>query len=574
MRLKGQYIIFLLLIVLLCSCGKEIAPSGSSGKQPKGFDTATFNYLYVEALKQKLMGNGGEALKYFEQSVRLNPESDAAYFQMAQIVLANNDIANGKKYALKATSISIDNIWYLMMLASLYYQEKNLDSAIYYYETAVRYFPERENLQMMLGNLYTENREYDKANSVYEGLDKKYGVNETTAVSSIKSLMAAGKYDEALIKSQQLVENKPEDVTYATLLAEVYRAKGDNASALDVYKALIDRDSDDPQTQLALSDFLLKEKFYDELFLLLNNIILNVNITREEKFDLFGRLIQSPDLVNKQGDNLSIAIRVLEANYKGDSNISMLRPELLIRQQKLNEAAILLEGITKKEPEFYYAWEKMLFVYLQLGDFKQLMIKGEQASALFNRSFVAKVLYANGALEMGQYQIALDELKKAEILAGNDKAFLNQVFTMKADAYYRMKDYNKAFELFDEVLKNDSEDLIVLNNYAYYLAEQDMNLKEAEEMSKKVVEKEKENTTYLDTYAWVLYKRGKLNEAARVMESIIESGEKPDAVWYEHYGYILKKQNKCEKAIENWNKALIIDPGKADLVKEIENCKK
>jgi len=574
MRLKGQYIIFLLLIVLLCSCGKEIAPSGSSGKQPKGFDTATFNYLYVEALKQKLMGNGGEALKYFEQSVRLNPESDAAYFQMAQIVLANNDIANGKKYALKATSISIDNIWYLMMLASLYYQEKNLDSAIYYYETAVRYFPERENLQMMLGNLYTENREYDKANSVYEGLDKKYGVNETTAVSSIKSLMAAGKYDEALIKSQQLVENKPEDVTYATLLAEVYRAKGDNASALDVYKALIDRDSDDPQTQLALSDFLLKEKFYDELFLLLNNIILNVNITREEKFDLFGRLIQSPDLVNKQGDNLSIAIRVLEANYKGDSNISMLRPELLIRQQKLNEAAILLEGITKKEPEFYYAWEKMLFVYLQLGDFKQLMIKGEQASALFNRSFVAKVLYANGALETGQYQIALDELKKAEILAGNDKAFLNQVFTMKADAYYRMKDYNKAFELFDEVLKNDSEDLIVLNNYAYYLAEQDMNLKEAEEMSKKVVEKEKENTTYLDTYAWVLYKRGKLNEAARVMESIIESGEKPDAVWYEHYGYILKKQNKCEKAIENWNKALIIDPGKADLVKEIENCKK
>ena len=48
-----------------------------------------------------------------------------------------------------------------------------------------------------------------------------------------------------------------------------------------------------------------------------------------------------------------------------------------------------------------------------------------------------------------------------------------------------------------------------MNNYAYYLAEQNMKLKEAEEMARKVIEKEKDNTTYLDTYGWVLYKRGK-----------------------------------------------------------------
>ena len=55
---------------------------------------------------------------------------------------------------------------------------------------------------------------------------------------------------------------------------------------------------------------------------------------------------------------------------------------------------------------------------------------------------------------------------------------------------------------------NDS-DLTVMNNYAYYLAEQNMNLKEAEKMAKVVTEKDKENITFLDTYAWVLYKRGK-----------------------------------------------------------------
>jgi Tfp pilus assembly protein PilF len=148
------------------------------------------------------------------------------------------------------------------------------------------------------------------------------------------------------------------------------------------------------------------------------------------------------------------------------------------------------------------------------------------------------------------------------------------VLTMRADVYYRMKNYEKTFEIFDEALNTNAEDLTVMNNYAYYLAEQNMKLREAEEMAKKVIEKEKGNTTYLDTYAWVLYKRGKLNEAARIMDGIINSGEKPDAEWYEHYGFILKSQNKCAKAVENWNIAIKLDSTKSTLIKEIENCRK
>ena len=55
-----------------------------------------------KALKQKLLGNIGDALKYLEQCIKINPESDAAYYQMAQIVIANGDIKNGKKFAIKA----------------------------------------------------------------------------------------------------------------------------------------------------------------------------------------------------------------------------------------------------------------------------------------------------------------------------------------------------------------------------------------------------------------------------------------------------------------------------------------
>src|SRR5450759_461650 len=143
---KYWYILLVFFVLGLPSCSKSVIPAGLKGKSKESYDAAAFNYIYVEALKQKLMGNGGDALKYLEQCLKMNHQSDAAYYKMAKIVLANGDTKNGKLYAGKALSIDQNNIWYLTMLAGLYYQDKNLDSAIIFYERAVKLFPEKESL--------------------------------------------------------------------------------------------------------------------------------------------------------------------------------------------------------------------------------------------------------------------------------------------------------------------------------------------------------------------------------------------------------------------------------------------
>jgi predicted Zn-dependent protease len=551
-----------------------LSPSGKSQKSEAGFDAAAFNEIYVEALKQKLLGNGGDALKYLEQCIKINPESDASYYQMAQIVIANGDIKNGKKYINKALLINQENIWYLTMLAGLYYQEKNLDSAIICYEKVIKYYPEKENLQLTLGNLYAEDKKFGKANSIFESFDKKYGVNKSSTLALIKSLISEDKYDDAMVKDEELLKEYPDEVEYNGVLADIYRGKGENQKALDVYKSLLDRNPDDARVQLTLCDFLLAEKSYNDLFILLNTVILNNKVDKENKITLMAKIIEIPELDKELEQKEIVSIMILEANYKDDNIIPLLRPELMIKENKVVEATERLEEIIKENPENYYAWEKLLIGYLQLKNYNKLCTLGEECAMKFNTSFPAKLLYANGALETGKYSIALEELKKAEILAGESKELRLQVLTMRADVYYRMKDYSKAFEIFEEALKNNNDDLTVINNYAYYLAEQNKNLKEAEVMARKVIEKEKGNTTFLDTYGWVLYKRGKLKEAAKVMESIISKGEKSDAVWYEHYGYILKKQNKCKEAVYNWNISLKIDSTKTELIKEFKNCEK
>lgn len=560
------------LIITTISCQKNVAPGLSGTLRGKSYDSAAFDYLYIEAIKEKLMGNPGEALKNFEQCLKMTPNNDAIYYQMAQILLNGGDINNGIKYARKAVELNPENLWYLRMIAGTYYQINNLDSAVYFYEQAVKKYPEREELLMTLGNLYSENKKYEKAGEIFGKLDEKYGINEKSTVANIRNMMQGGNYDQALVLALELNEKYPDEILYSGLLAEIYKGKGDKRRAMEVYNVLIERNPDSPETQLSLCDFLLKEKKYDELMELSGKVIMNEKISRENKIGMFAQIIENDDIIKEKKNEVLLSLMVLEAAYPDDGIILLLRPDLYQKSGDLKSAAGILEEIIRKTPDNYYAWEKLLLIYLEAEDYKNLEKIGEQCALRFNRSFIAKMLYAAGATENKNYETALEEVRKAEILAGDNEEMLLQVMSTRADVYYRMGEYEKAFGIFDEAIKTNKNDMTLLNNYAYYLAEQNLRLKEAEKMSKMVIEKERTNYTFLDTYAWVLYKRGKLKEAEKIMEEIIEKSEKKDAEYYEHMGYIKMKRKKCKEAIESWKNALKLDSSKVELMDEIKRC--
>jgi tetratricopeptide (TPR) repeat protein len=577
MRIEKIYIklvLICLLSVVVFSCGKKMVPAGITGKRGRVFDQVAFEYYFVEAVKQKLFGNGGDALNYFEQCIKVNPESDAAYFQMAQIMLSKGDLLSGRRYLRKAHSLNSENVWYSIMLAGTYYQVNNIDSAIYYYEKAAISSQGKENILLTLGNLYSENSNYKEAGELFDHLDSKYGINETSTASAARNFMLSGRYEDAYEKIVLLLGNAPDNLVYNGLLADYYRLKGEKELAEEVYANLINNNPENSEIKLALCDFLLAEKKYEELLLLLNNIILSTDITRESKISFFAQIIETEELVKSYSDQLQVILMVLEASYPGDGIIVLLRTEMLINAGRIDDAILRLEALVQERPENYYAWEKLLLTYLDKKEFVKLEERGRECASRFNLSFLAKMLYATGAAENKNYVTALEELKKAEIIAGTEKELILQVYSMRADIYYKMGDFNNAFETFELILKDNRSDLTILNNYAYYLAEQNIRLKEAETMAKKVIDTEGDNTTFLDTYGWVLYKRGKTREAAKIFERIFNSGNEPDAEWYEHYGFILKKQGKCTEAVNYWNRAIKLDNNKTHLLEEIQKCER
>jgi len=573
--IMGRKQIFILIIFTALfatgSCNRKIVPEYKQGSE---YSLAGYNNLYVEAIKQKLLGNFGNALECFQKCLEINPLSDASYYQMAQILISRGDVQNGKKYLKKACEISPGNLWYNMLLAGIYHQQNNLDSAIICYERAVKGNPGKEELFVSLAAMYNQKKEFSKARSILNSFDEKFGVSEKTTLSLIETLLAEGKKKEVLQKVEQLLEVNPDDIILNGYLAEIYGSEGENEKAREVYNNIIRRNPNNPEIQISLIKFLVNEKSYGELFDLLNIAILNEKIPRDEKVTLVSELIGVPEIIAGYGKSMELSLMLLEAQYKGDGVIVLLRPEFLKNQKKSPEAATRLEEIIKDDPDNYFAWERMLFMYLELRDFKSLEQKGKECATKFNRSVIAKMLYANAALENGNYNIALEELRKADILAGDNKEIKLQIITIRADLHYRMKNYSEAFKTYEEALKLDNSDITVMNNYAYYLAEQNMNLKDAEKMAKVVTEKDKDNNTFLDTYAWVLYKRGKTREAARIMERIFKSGGSEDAEYFEHYGFIMKKMGKCGDAVKSWERAIILDSAKTELKNEIIKCRK
>jgi len=125
-----------------------------------------------------------------------------------------------------------------------------------------------------------------------------------------------------------------------------------------------------------------------------------------------------------------------------------------------------------------------------------------------------------------------------------------------------MNQHDESDSLYEEGLRLRPDYHLILNNYGYSLAERGQQLDRALEMVTKALEAQPNNAYYLDTKAWVLYRLGKFSEAEKYLLQAIEKGT-PNATLLDHLGDICFRLNDRNRAIENWKKALTLEPDNA-----------
>lgn len=367
------------------------------------------------------------------------------------------------------------------------------------------------------------------------------------------------------------MNDDPDNTGFLGMLAEHYRESGKNEEAFLIYEKLFKIDSGHGVLQLSFIDFLADLGEYDQVVSNLNILLLNENVTKDEKLQIFSRLLNDKNLFVEEGDQIIVSALIFNALYKDDPAVALFMAEIYEKVGKDNEAVDVLIDYTTSYPNQYYVWDRLLLKLNDTDRTDELYKYSKAAATKFNMAPLPKLLFALAATERDEYETALNELNKVAIIVDNQPDYMMQILSMEADIHYRMEDYNEAFKTYEEALIIVPEDPVILNNYAYFLSEQERDLKKAGKMIKKCLDIES-NATYLDTYAWILFKMGKYRNAEKVMNNIFVSSEVIDPDILEHYGYIKSKLKECDEAVTLWQAVLRIDKSRKYLIEEIENC--
>jgi tetratricopeptide (TPR) repeat protein len=224
------------------------------------------------------------------------------------------------------------------------------------------------------------------------------------------------------------------------------------------------------------------------------------------------------------------------------------RPELSIS---------LLRQLTDMDSDNKEAWIGLLSLEYSLKMF-DLLEQSSQEAIASDPEYPTFYMYLAMALwSEKKAKPAIETLKTGIAKAKHDSLFIDNALSFLGDMYFSINKSKKAFACYEKALKNNPDNAVVLNNYAYYLClAKSKNIDKAYTMSKKAIEIEDSNPSYLDTYAYILFLQGKYAEAKKMFRKALAAGGTESAVVLDHYADTLDKLGERSIAETYWLQAL------------------
>ncbi len=535
-------------------------------------DQRKFDYFFYEAQRFKMQGQLDKAKMYFLECLKIDSLSSTCFYELANLEIAKNNYKSAQQLLENAVELSPDNKWYYMLLGDLYQQNKNIPKSIEIYESLVLKYPDNEEYIYVLAQLYSNNQQLEEAINTYNKLEKNIGINEMVSLEKQKLYLNLGKKSQAYKEIENLVKENPYDPKYYGYLGDVYMYTNNLDKAEESYKKVFDLDPDNGLGYFSLANVSLQRKDTTRFFeyyikgVADSNLDIKIKVQRilpilmDNSFKSSHKYVNDIEaifnqLINTHADDHRSYIYY--ANYLQTNNKKQLA---LTYYQKSLE-------IDKSDPS---VWQEMLLLELNNQDFHLILKDSNEAVLLFPEVPLFSFINGMAYMQLKDNTNALTSFLHGLNNVGDNVSLKGQFYAYMGDVYYSLDSVDKAFDCYESALKVDENNIVVLNNYSYYLSLENSNLSKAEKMITKCVELEPGNATYLDTYAWVLFKRGRYFEAKYIIERAIDNGGTESQEIIEHYGDILFKNGDIVKALEQWKLSKELGNDSSILLKKIE----
>ena len=572
MRVKEAILIIIAIITISsCSSNKMISESKVNIKKELSKDSEQqYYYYFLEANRKKLLGDLNGALAMYYQCLEIHPESAAA---MSEISIINEVIQNYKtaiKYAIGATEKDPDNKWYKINLAKLYLIIKDYNNAIKIYEDLYENNKSDLEIPYNLAALYSHLNDYEKAIELYNDVEKSVGINENLSVAKQQLYLNLGSKTKAYEEINKLIKHYPNEPRYYGIIAEMYTNDNLFIKAEESYNKLFDLDSTNVLGLLSVIDFYRKKMDYDNAFNTIKKVIADEKIEFNQKILVFASLLNNQSEFNIYNQQIEEHLFLLKNGYPDKKEVYTLYADYLIKMNLFDEAQAEIEYILDNFNGSIIIWEQLLSIYSYKNDFNNLYIKSKVAIDSFPEHALFYLFNGVSANQIDKSEEATRILKEGLKTVKNNPDLELDFYTNLGEAHYNNKEYKQSDYYFDLVLKNEPDNLYVINNYSYYLSLREEKLEYAESISKKTILAEPNNSTYLDTYAWILFKLKRYQDALYYIKRAFENGGAESQVIVEHYGDIQFMVGNAEAALELWKLSNEMGNNSESLLKKIK----
>ncbi len=514
-----------------------------------------FDYIFQEALRQKLANKYDAAIDLFDYCRQLDPSSGAVLYELSELYryVKNDSLAI---HALEdACKLYPKNYWYKNRLVTLYLESRRTDEALKTAEEMARLFPEKEEVLWMLHDLYESKNDYANMVKVLDKIEVKEGKSEQLSMEKFRLFLQMNDEKRAFEEMENLADEYPNDLRYQVVIGDLYLDAGKKEEALKQYKMVEAQDSTNMTLLLSMANFYHQEGDEVRYQEYISKVLTHKDVDDVTRVRMLGVLVR--ENLDTHADStylLALFDKVLQEPQEHADILELKVRYMVTKNMPISEVKPVLHQMLDIDPENDMARHMLLKYAVEEND-HQSIVNICKPAVEYNADSPVFYFY------MGVEYYLIDEKEKSmdalrsglnrvenEMDEENRFKIRTHSYALLGDIYHQLGQDDKAFQAYDSCLIYNKNDAMVLNNYAYYLSLKKKDLQRAEEMSRLSNELEPDNATYLDTYAWVLFQQKRYDEAKQYMDKVVElmerDGEEMSDDVQDHIKQINKKAKK------------------------------
>ncbi|MBP1657762.1 MAG: tetratricopeptide protein [Bacteroidetes bacterium] len=529
-----------------------VAPTGEGEGERKAMQH------FVDGSVHEMKGDLEKAVLEYQDALRYD-QDPAIYFAISKCYSRLSKHSRAIEAAREAVNRAPDELIYRRNLADVYALAFEFDAAAQQFEELIKRDSSQVDAWYNLARL-NQGRRPLRALEVYEQIIDRFGPEWDVLLQMADLYSKMGKHDRAAWALRQMVQLDPSNKELKKTLAQTYANASAFDSALAVYTELRELHPDDLEIQAECAGVYLARGDYPRAAREFDAILDGDSVSVEVKVRIGELYFQQ---MGKDSTLAPVTRSIFERVAKGHPDD--WRPFWFLgaigsitRDDSLTVRSFRrVTELASWNPD---AWVYLSSVFLGQNNFGEVVRILESAVKVLPDDFRVNFFLGISYSRLNRNIEAARVLERARELNPKEVDAIAQL----ALVYDAMKRYDDSDALYEEALRLDPANHLVLNNYAYSLAERNLRLERALEMSRKAVEAQPENASYLDTIGWIYFRLGRFTEAETYVKQAISKGE-ANAVVYEHLGDIYFRLNQTDLAIEHWNMALKLDENNAAL---------